>query len=361
MKILVIHASAGAGHQRAAEALSGGLKKYTAHDVLCVDALDFTSGFFKKIYRGTYYFFVSKIPFIWGAIFTLLDQMWLQMILREVRRIYNFFNAQALERFLIHEKFDYVFSTHFMPMEVVSALKRNGKINGRLVTVITDFDVHKIWLSAEADAYAVASPWTKEKLIRLGIGPDKIHVTGIPIDEKFTHQPDIGELKKKLGLKQNIFTVLIATGSFGIGPIEQIIDNLKGLQTVVICGQNEDLYKRLQKKSDGDLKVFGLVNNMHELMAVADCFITKPGGLSISEGLVCHLPFIFFNAIPGQETNNIKVLKHYGIGVAPDNLEGIAEAVIKMRDSKDFFLTAVRKSKELARPLASIDIIKLIK
>jgi processive 1,2-diacylglycerol beta-glucosyltransferase len=105
----------------------------------------------------------------------------------------------------------------------------------------------------------------------------------------------------------------------------------------------------------------GLVDNMHELMAVSDVMVTKPGGLSISEALVSHLPLVFFNAIPGQETNNIKVLQTYGIGVSECDAQEIAKRLKKMSASMDNFLFIRKKIRALARPSAVSDIISLLK
>ena len=111
-------------------------------------------------------------------------------------------------------------------------------------------------------------------------------------------------------------TVLIATGSFGMGPIEQLINLLSGYQLLIVCGQNHVLYEHLNVSQARSVHVLGLVDNMDELMSVADVMVTKPGGLSISEALVKKLPMIFFSAIPGQEANNIKVLKTYEVSSA---------------------------------------------
>jgi len=163
MKILVIHASAGAGHLKAAESLYNGIRNLTEHDVVLVDALDYSSPFFKKLYTGTYFFLISKIPWLWGFFFWILDRRWLQPLIRFVRRLYNRINAGKLHQFLREERFDYIFMTHFMPTEVAAALKRSKNISAQLVTMITDFDVHKIWLAQGIDRYCVASDWTKEK------------------------------------------------------------------------------------------------------------------------------------------------------------------------------------------------------
>jgi len=278
MKILVIHVSAGAGHFKAAESLYNGIKKSTEHDVILVDALDHSSPFFKKFYKGTYFFLISRIPWLWGFFFWILNRGWLQPLIRFARRLYNKINTGKLHQFLREEQFDYIFMTHFMPTEVAAALKESKQISSQLVTVITDFDVHKIWLAQGIDRYCVASDWTKEKIMALGIAQEHVLVSGIPTDEKFSAPVDIGALKEKLGLRENIFTVLIATGSFGIGPIEEIIDVLTEFQVIVICGHNKGLYQKLSTKKYELVKVLGLVDNMHELMAVADAMVTKPGG-----------------------------------------------------------------------------------
>jgi processive 1,2-diacylglycerol beta-glucosyltransferase len=340
------------------------LKKNTSFDVVFADALDYTSPSFKKFYQRTYIFLVTGMSWLWGFSFELLDRTWIQPLMRSTRRFYNGFNARRLNAFLKDRNFDYVVTTHFLPGEVVAALKRTGEIRSRLITVVTDFDVHRIWLNPETDYYAVASEWTAQKLQQLGIAEEKIRVTGIPVNEQFLHPADRGELKKKLGLKENVFTVLIATGSFGIGPIEEILRILEtedDLQTLVVCGHNRGLAERLRRRNYAGAKIFGLVDNMHELMAVSDCMVTKPGGLSIAEALVSQLPMIFFHPIPGQETNNVRVLREYGIGCMPADVQGIAGELRKLKSCRDAHLTALKHTQRLARPAAVRDIISLIK
>ena len=370
MKILVIYATAGAGHRKAAEAVYNGLKETGNAPITLADSLDYTSPFYKFMYSGTYTFLISKIPWAWGFIFALIDFRFLRGFINSMRRIQNFLNGRPLVRFLEREQFDCIVSTHFFSNEVASHLKRKGKINSKIISVITDFDVHSIWLADGIDKYTVATPWTKEKLRILGVSEDRIAVTGIPTDAKFSNEArprDISELKRKLGLRENVLTALVATGSFGIGPIEDIVDAVlrtggeNNIQIMVVCGHNQNLYTRLKAKEKGLVKIFGLVNNMHELMAVSDVMVTKPGGLSIAEALVSGLPMIFFNAIPGQEENNIKALKQSGVGMSGYSIPQIAEALKKFSFSKSDLQAAKEKAKALGKPSAVKDIISLIK
>lgn len=361
MKILIIHVSAGAGHTRAAQAVYRVLQNDPERQAVIIDALDYTSPLFKAIYRETYTWMVRHAPAVWAGAFAFLDIPLLQKPVSLVRRFYNHANSRLLEKFLITENFDYVVSTHFLPTEVAAALIRAGKISSKLITVVTDYDVHHIWLARGVYRYCVASDWTREKITRMGVPKENAVVTGIPIDDRFTTPPDIGELKARLGLDRDKFTVLMATGSFGFGPMEKIAFAMpEDFQVIVVCGHNRVLRDRLRDKARPHIIPLGLVDNMHELMAVSDAMVTKPGGLSITEAMNSQLPMIFFSPIPGQETRNIFILGQYGIGKAGLSVQDMIRELENMRQSRDYYRTLLRRARALARPGAVRDIISLL-
>ena len=236
-RILLIHATAGAGHRKAAEALHHGL---TARhiDATIIDALDFSNAFFRHAYSKGYEFMVAELPTLWSAFFALTDQRWFLPVFRTIRRVYNGINTGRLVAYLKKGQFGKIIVTHFLAAEVCGYLRRTGQIGGKLVVVVTDFDVHKIWLIDGVDEYCVASAYTKERLIALGVGAQKIFVTGIPLDEKFTQPRDKAATRQKIGIDPAAFTVLVSTSSFGFGPIEELADYFKSLQVIIICGNN---------------------------------------------------------------------------------------------------------------------------
>jgi processive 1,2-diacylglycerol beta-glucosyltransferase len=358
MKILVVHATAGAGHKKAAEAIYHGLIE-AGHEASLVDALDYTNPFFKATYPTTYTFLVTKLPWAWKFFFGILDIPALQPAVHFVRRLYNGFNAGALQKFLKQEQFDCIITTQFLSAEVSAYLKRTGQIKSKVICVVTDFDVHRIWVNQGIDTYAGASDYTREKLISLGVDPSRAFVTGIPTDKPFNQPVDVNALKQKLGLRTGKFTILIATGSFGMGPIEELIEKLKDYQLLVVCGHNKNLYDRLNARASGDVHILPLVHNMHELMSVSDVMITKPGGLSIAEALVKHLPMLFFSAIPGQEMQNIFVLKKYGAAQDQMSIEEISRTIDAWQKTPQEFETLRRNLTALAKPSAVAEIVKL--
>jgi processive 1,2-diacylglycerol beta-glucosyltransferase len=161
-------------------------------------------------------------------------------------------------------------------------------------------------------------------------------------------------LYSKLGLRQDKFTALITTGSFSIGPIEKIIDLLyKDVQLLVVCAHNKRLYKNLKDKNYPGVSVFGFVDNVQELMAISDIIITKPGGLTISESLAMNLTPIFITAIPGQETENIKVLRSSGIGIYERNASKIKDIILDFKDHPDKLHSIKENIKKLKKPHAT--------
>ncbi len=360
MKILVIHATAGAGHKKAAEAIFNGLQKHTTHQVQIVDSLEYSTPFVKYFYPRTYIFLVTKLSVLWQFLFWFFGLPFLKPLVQFFRRCYNAINMQALERFLKEEKFDCILTTHFMSAEVSSYLKRTGKITSKIICVVTDFDVHPIWVNKGTDIYTGACDFTKEKIVSLGVNSNQVFSVGIPTDEKFSVVTDRRVMRQALRINPEAFTVLLATGSFGMGPLEELINLLRGYQLLVVCGQNEALYRHLKGKSTDRVHIFSLVNNMHELMAASDVMVTKPGGLTIAEALVKKLPLIFFSAIPGQETGNINVLKKYQAGTDQGSLMDIIKKVDDLSSFPGMYENLRQKIEILSKPNAVKDIIQLL-
>ena len=213
MKIIISYASAGIGHQRAAESIYNYFKEnHPNSDVGLIDALEKANPFFRSLYAFGYHFLVSHVMWLWRLCFWWTDTKYL----RKFNRVLTFFihrsNTIKFSQFLIQKNADIIISTHFLPSEVSTYLKKSGKINSKIITVITDFGVHPTWISSGTDLYIVASDFTKDELLLYGIKEEKIKVWGIPVERKFLKKYNKDELCKKLNIKRNKFTVFNFSG-----------------------------------------------------------------------------------------------------------------------------------------------------
>jgi len=363
MRIFVVYASAGAGHTKAAEAIYRHLKEnLNGEDVRIIDALDKTTPLFRLSYTWGYPFLINHAVFLWELGFWLTFVRPLRRITRSIAALAGFFNSSKFIEFLIQENPDFIISTHFMTCEIAGNLKKNKKINSEVISVITDFGVHPFWVSAGTDLYVVASDFTRKQLSGEGVSEGIIKVLGIPIDSKFLKQYERGALARGLGIDKDKFTALVITGSFGLGPIEEIADLLhRDVQLLVVCAKNQKLYKRLKDRNYPNCRVYGFVDNVQELMAVSDVIITKPGGLTISEVLAMDLAPIFISAIPGQETENAKALESYGIGCSPKGIEELKYKVLDYKQNPDKLKEIRKKIAELTKLHASEEICNVIR
>lgn len=363
MKVLITYASAGAGHRRAAEAIYDYLKNNRKDLQLeLVDILPFASNFFRFCYNSGYPFLVHYATWFWGFFFWLTELRLTRWFSRKGALIANYFGCRKFVTYLIKEEFDFIISTHFLNSELAANLKLKNKIQAKLITVITDFGVHPFWVSSGMDLYIVASGLTKDALLNAGVKEDKIKATGIPINSSFIKAQNRGQLADKFGIKPDKFTVLVMTGSFGVGPLEKIAKILSvDAQVLVVCAKNKKLFGRLQKRNLENVKVFEFVNNAEELMAVSDVIITKPGGSSIAELLSIGLLPVFIAAIPGQEQENIRVLAAYGLGFAPKSIKQIKELIIGLKNNPQKLQSLKKNIAAVAKPLACQEIASVIR
>jgi len=363
MKVLIVYASAGAGHRKAAEALYNYIREsYPQTQVLIVDVLEKTNTLYRNIYIHGYLFLINHAKWLWGFLFWLTSIKALERIDSLISLFIGRINARGFSKFLIDENPDIIISTHFLPPEIAGYLKRKKLIKSKLVTVITDFGVHPFWITKTTDAYAVASEYTEKILIGEGINKEIIHVTGIPVDPKFSVNIDKNLTSKKLGLKPDQFTVLITTGSAGLGPVEKIVDFLYNqVQIIVVCAGNKKLFSILEEKHYPNVKVCGFIDNIQEVMAVSDVVVAKPGGLTTSEILSMEIVPLFISPIPGQETNNMKAMQSFGIGIFAKSAAEVKKLVLDYKNHPEKLLAAKEVIRKIKKPRAAESIYNAIR
>jgi len=366
-RVLLLSASAGAGHVRAAEAVEKAFNESSdAIEVRHLDVLFHTNKVFRHLYSKAYIDLVNRMPEVPGWIYDKLDKPWKN----ERRRLaLDKLNTRPFVKLLREYQPDLIVCTHFLPAEIVSWLKAKERIASRQAIVVTDFDVHAMWLCHHYEQYFVAIDEARAYLEALGIPGNKISVSGIPIDPVFAQHKDKSGMRRKHGLAEDRTTILLSAGGFGVGSIETLIAALLRLQTsaqvVAVCGRNLELKERLAKlasrmKPDDRviIKPFGYTRDMDELMAASDLVLGKPGGLTTSEALSKGLVFVIVNPIPGQEERNSDHLLEAGVGIRCNNLPVLAYKLDCLLSDQKRFAKMQRSSRAMARPHAAREIVE---
>ncbi|MDD5506342.1 MAG: glycosyltransferase, partial [Candidatus Omnitrophica bacterium] len=231
-----------------------------------------------------------------------------------------------------------------------------------VITIITDFGVHPFWVSQGTDLYIVASDFTRDKLLVEGIAQEKIKVFGLPSDAKFLRGFNRASLAVKLGIRPDKFTVLLMTGSFGIGPLEELAALLcRDMQVLVVCAANKKLYARLNKRNLPNVKVFGFVNNTEELMGVCDIIVTKPGGSTIAEVLNMGLVPVFISVIPGQEEGNVAALEEFGVSLTPKTVDATKDIILEFKNNPEKLQEMQLRVQKLKKPFSCQELAGVIR
>src|SRR6185436_5838775 len=191
-KVLLLSASAGAGHLRAAQAIEKAFNElYPSTEIRNLDVLDYTNKVFRHLYSRAYIDLVNKMPEVPGWMYDKLDKPWKN----ERRRLaLDKLNTRPLVKLLRDYQPDLIVCTHFLPAEIVSWLRAKERLRSRQAIIVTDFDVHAMWLVHHYEQYFVAIDEARAYLEALSIPASKITVTGIPIDPVFAKHKDKQEM-----------------------------------------------------------------------------------------------------------------------------------------------------------------------
>lgn len=360
-RLLILSASAGAGHLRAAEAVEVACKeRWPDAEVRHVDVLTLTPAPFRRLYGKGYLDFVNKAPELMGMLYDHTNRRPKNSAGDRLRLLAERLNTRPLVELLREFDPDLICHTHFLPAEIVAHQKRKRRIRAPHAVVVTDYDVHRFWLCPGVERYFVARDENRVHLEALGEPKDAIRITGIPIHPSFSRVADAAALRSKHRIGSDRPLLLVLCGGFGVGPIESLVEGLiasvENAQLVVIAGRNQALQERLEKAARRTIvpsRVLGFTTEMHEWLALADVVVTKPGGLTSSEALALGVPMVVANAIPGQETRNAAMLYEAGAAISGENPLTIGHRVARLLESPERLEAMRAAARRLARPQAA--------
>ena len=366
-RILVLSASVGAGHLRAAEAVELALREVAPEaTVRNVDVLQLTNAAFRRLYGRAYLDLVNKAPHVLGYFYDLFDRPRAPGGNRgdRLRLALQKMNLKRLIRFLEAEPWDLVINTHFLPAEMIASLRRQGRFDVPQVTVTTDFETHRLWVHQPCERYFTATEEGALYLRSWGVPPEVDTIaTGVPIHPVFSQPIHRAACLARHHLTGDRPLVLQLAGGFGVGPIEKLYHAVLAvevpLEVVVVTGRNEaakEQLRALPRPARHRSHVLGFTHAIDELMGVADLVVSKPGGLTTSETLARGAAMVIVNPTPGQESRNSDFLLENGAAIKVNNLATLAYKVTALVRDPERLARLRANARRLARPRAAFDV-----
>ncbi len=368
LKILILFSDTGGGHRAAAEAIRDALElKYRdCVQVVLEDGIINAAippfNLIPKLYLPV----TTYSPWGWGLLFNLTNTRVGQAV---VNFIVWLLDSRGLRRILERVDADLVLSVHPLLTRVPWLISKHLRPSVPFVTVVSDlFDAHITWFSALSDLVVVPTEFAQERGVHWGFPGERIRVVGLPVSLKFSADsgPHVNgdpaalrALRTTLGLRPDLFTVLIVGGGEGMGRIGDIAHALAQsglpLQLIIIAGRNEVLRNTLEAEQwPVPVRVTGFVTNMPDWMRASDLVVTKAGPGTIMETLAAGRPLLISGFLPGQETGNVTFAEQTGVGVYCDSPEKIAGKVRELLTLGNDALERMRaRARAEARPDAA--------
>ncbi len=368
MNILIFTASTGGGHKRAAAAIKAKINDISPEtSVKIIDGMEAIGKVYNKAMTKGYHIMATKAPEVYGKLYKLTDEK--KPATKALVKSNEMYAKKLLETIKENDP-DIIIICHAFITNMVSRLKETGKLDVKAISLITDYDSHRAYISPYIDAFVLAEPQMAKKLQEeYDVPENKIYPLGIPTFDSFAQSETREELCKRERLDPEIPTVLLMAGSFGVTDVlafyEQLAKTDEKIQMIVITGRNIRLFDHFDKKiqeldSSRNTKLLYFVDNVEDYMHIADLIVTKPGGLTVTESIACHLPMAIYSAYPGQEADNVDFLLNQNAAVLIDKSNG-ADQIIELLNSPEKLNEMKENCKKLALPNAAEDIFKLAK
>jgi 1,2-diacylglycerol 3-beta-galactosyltransferase len=369
MKVVILTSEAGGGHRQAAQALAEGFYAHLGEQVEVITTdLVVEHGVWPLNWGIRLYRTLAETKWLWRAIFQAGEQpLAVQTLAHMIARL----SWRTVSAYFQREAPELVVTVYPLTNHAVSSVLRQAGLRVPFAVVVTDpISTPLAWFNPEARLCCVPTRAAWERAIKAGLPPEKVVVTGMPVGLEFNRPPletaQQAALRTRLGLAPERPTALIVGGGEGIGPLEAIAaavsDELAQTghaQCVVICGRNQSLQKRLEKRAwPIPTSIHGFVDNMADWMCASDCLISKAGPGSIHEAISLGLPIILCDHIPGQEDGNVSYVVDKQIGAHIEAPAEIAQVVSEwLRPGNTEVSEMKTRARALAHPSATLDIV----
>ncbi|KNZ41676.1 MGDG synthase family glycosyltransferase [Acetobacterium bakii] len=336
-KVFIFTASTGAGHNLAAQSLKESLDD-AGFETEVYDAFKESNVTLDRLITKGYQQMVVNVPKLYEQMYNQFNNMnrFQQGIFQVLTKVMN----PEIVPLIRAGNPDLIITTHPFVTNVLGTLKEHNAFDVPVLSIVTDYKIHTLYLKKMIDAYVVGSDYTKQTMIDKGIAPEIIYPYGIPIRQTFLKNNRL-DPKEETDIAG---TILLMAGSLGSKQMEKAFSSLlkvrEKIRIIVVCGNNAKIEKEIRSLNKRDasenkiVEIYGFANNISELMDLSDAIISKPGGLTSTEAIVKNIPMIIPFYYPGQEEENADYLVDGGMAIKLNKIKDLTSMVDFLFENK---------------------------
>jgi len=327
MRVLILSCNTGEGHNSCGKAIR---EAFQSRNIDCEmeDALQFVSSAFSKAMSKGHAKIYRHAPKLFGLGYQYAEVH--TGLFQEQTGIYKMLTSgtERLYQFIQTEEYDTIICVHAFTALMMTDVLRKSSPNLRTCFVATDYTCSPSCGESELDVYFIPDSKLVDEFADCGIPREKLIVSGVPIRKDFLTPVDRSTARKHIGLPHDCRHLMIMSGSTGSDLIRKLVKLLstrlpEDCYVSVLCGTNRKLRKKLERDY-GDhphIRFYGFRKDISIIMDSADLYLTKPGGISVSEAAMKKLPMVFINIVAGCETHNLRFFVKQGAAATADTLE----------------------------------------
>lgn len=338
-KALILSCSTGQGHNSCAQAMKD---YYESQKAGCEiqDSLDFISKRLSRFLSWGHSFVYRHLPWLFRWGYRQSEKH--PALFKEGSIIHKALSsgAERMYQYITVGSFDTVICTHIFSAIMLTHMLKNHPLSIQTAFIATDYTCYPGTNACALQKYFIADEAFSVDFVRMGIPKEDIIAAGIPVRQAFYKHTEKADAKRLLNIRSVSKHLLVMCGSMGCGPIprmmKQISKRMTGdMEVSVICGTNKRLFRKLNRryKKNSDIHIVGYTNQLSLYMDSADLYLTKPGGISVTEAAVKCLPMAFINAVAGCEQYNMDYFRKRGAAITADSPEKLAQQSILLLNS----------------------------
>lgn len=333
MKVLILTASVGEGHNAAARAVSEEIRQlHPDAEIQVENGLARVGAFWERFVVDGYKIQLNKAQWSYS---------WLYWSIVKSKRVTHFYKGlcsvigcRKIDRLIDYLSPDVVLSTYPLTSAMLASLKRRGKVKLPCANLVTDFAPHPMWMYPDLDDNYVMHISTIEMVATM-MEPSPTTVVAPLVSKRFLGPSRRVEAREALGVPEDAFVSMVIGGGWGVGNIERSarsVASVDGVWTLVVCGRNAELQKKLMDNPPPRSIILGFVDNMPDLIDACDLAVQNAGGLTSLEALRRGCPLLITDAIPGHGVANGELMDRVGVARYVRNAAELPEAVAACRD-----------------------------